>query len=119
MKKIAAPNLEVIHFTTEDVIVTSGANQITAPITYSSKFVNNKYYATTGNELGQGGYYNYSGSTWYRFQYKPKNEQRFTPIIEWDRDNAENDLTYAWFAESESMWKTDFFLTKYDSLPTN
>ena len=119
MKKIAAPNLEVIHFTTEDVIVTSGANQITAPITYSSKFVNNKFYATTGDELGQGGYYNYSGSTWYMFQYKPKNEQRFTPITEWDRDNAEKDLTYAWFAESKSMWKTDFFLTKYDSLPTN
>ena len=119
MKKIAAPNLEVIHFTTEDVIVTSGANQITAPITYSSKFVNNIVYATTGKELGEGGY-SYSGSTWYRFQYKLKSEQPFTSIIEWDRDNAEKDLTYAWFAESESMWKTDSsFSRNYNELPSN
>ena len=118
MKKMAAPNMEVILFTTEDVIVTSGPNQNTVSISYATNFVNGKFYATTGDELGEGGY-SYSGSTWYKFQYKSKNELPFTSIATWDRDNAEKDFTYAWFAESESMWKTDFFLTKYGNLPTN
>ena len=118
MKKIAAPNLEVIRFTTEDVIVTSGPNQNTVSISYATNFGNGKFYATTGKELGEGGY-SYSGPTWYMFQYRSKNEQPFTSIKAWDRDNAEKDLTYAWFAESESMWKTDSFLTRYNSLPTD
>ena len=118
MKKIAAPNLEVIHFTTEDVIVTSGTNQVTTPITYSG-FGNGKNYATTGDELGQGGY-NYSGSTWYRFQYKSQNEQPFYSITTWDRDNSDGDLIYAWFAEDDRKWISKSVLSKkYDSLPTN
>lgn len=119
MKKIAAPNMEVILFTTEDVIVTSGSNQNIASISYAPNFGNGKFYATTGKELGEGGY-SYSGPTWYIFQYRSKNEQPFTSIKAWDRDNSDKDFMYTWFAEDESTWRTESsFSRNYNKLPSN
>lgn len=112
--------MEVIRFTAEDVIVTSGVNTVSKPITYSGSFENNNFYATTASELQQGGY-DKSGSTWYIFQYKSNKEQPFRSITAWDRENDSLfDYVYTWFAESERTWKLENQKTKYyDSLPTN
>ena len=119
MKRTFNPIMEVIRFTTEDVIVTSGVSTVSKPITYSSSFVNRNYYATTSSELQQGGYDN-TGSTWYIYQFKPNKEPKFQSLEPWDRDKSEYDYIYTWFAESESQWKVAPFLTKQsDSLPTN
>lgn len=118
MSRISVPKLEVIRFSAEDVIVTSGTGSVTVPVTYSG-FSDNKYYTTTGDELNQGGY-GYSGSNWYRFQYKSKFEQPFQSITSWDHDDPDYDYMYTWFAEGDRIWRTESTKSRnYNKLPTN
>ena len=118
MNKMAVPNLEIIRFTTEDVIVTSGTGQVSSPITYSycPGFNNNTSYVATADELKQGGY-SYTESAWYRFVYSSNSDQKFQSITPWD-PNSDTDYFYAWFRESVNTWWTDPRKSKkYNSLP--
>ena len=118
MKKLPSLNLEVIRFTTEDVIVTSGVNQVSTPITYNywSSFENNATYVATVDELNQGGY-SYTESAWYKFVFSSKSDQKFQNITPWD-PTSDSDYFYAWFRESVNTWWTDPRKSKtYDSFP--
>ena len=120
MKKLPSLNLEVIRFTTEDVIVTSG---IVKP-TYDYHFAANanSTYVSSGSELYQGGYTDCSEEDWYSFKYDSTNTS-FKTIIPW-QFNPDSRFYYAWFKETKNTWFTEhFYLKKYTNTnmdyPTN
>lgn len=104
MSRISVPKLEVIHFSAEDVIVTSG----TIDPTYNPKFAKNSnlVYVSSGDELYHGGYRNCLESSWYSFKYDNKGNSGFTSITEWTLD-SESAYYYAWYKDLDNEWVTE------------
>ena len=103
MNKISSWKLEVIHFSAEDIIVTSGAIDPTYDPIFSRNA--NVTYVTSGTEFKQGGYNDYSDQTWYKFNYDYKNTG-FKNISAWTLDPKAT-FRYAWFKETKNLWYTD------------
>ena len=110
MEKMSAPKLEVIHFNTEDVIVTSGNSAATSFIKATQLQGNN--YFTLGSEVGEGtsgaGFDVISKSKYYKFNIKNGSfslaDTNTFPI----RDIG-NEI-YAWFDEDSKGWYTEMHL---------
>ena len=110
MKKMAAPNMEVIRFTTEDVIVTSGTGQLTQT---ASVFAPPDTYFTLGRELVDAGHSKANKSYFYKFTPTAK-----TDVFEYDKQtaskyniqNIEDSWVYAWY---NNGWQTDGYKKKY------
>ena len=107
MKKMPTPELEIIPFNTEDVIVTS------AEPTYSDKFISNsgQTFVAKTSELLAGGYLDSSKNDWYSFKYDTVTN-RFTQLTSWSF-NPDSRLRYAWYKDSENLWYTDVLSLKY------
>ena len=104
MNKIPSWKLEVIHFSAEDIIVTSGAIDPAYDPIFSRN--SNNTYVTSGIEFTQGGYQNYSDSSWYKFNYDYKNNTGFKNISAWTLD-PQSTFYYAWFKETDNTWFTE------------
>ena len=110
MKKMAAPNMEVIRFTTEDVIVTSGTGQLTQT---ASVFAPPDTYFTLGRELVDAG--NTVRQPYSFYKFVPSSQ---TNIFEYDKmtseprniGNIEDSWVYAWY---NNGWQTDGYKKKY------
>ena len=104
MKKMNSPKLEVIHFNTEDVIVTSGNSVVSA---YSSATeLHDNFYFTIGSEVSQGTAMDeISRNKFYKFNIV---DGVFTQT---DRDAYPiRDIggeIYAWYDEFISGWYTE------------
>ena len=107
MEKMSAPKLEVIHFNTEDVIVTSGNSAATNFIRATN--LPDNFYFTLGSEVEQGtSNEELSRNLFYKFNIKDgsfllANGNTF-PI----RDIG-NEI-YAWFDEDSKGWYTEMHL---------
>ena len=122
MKKMKAPEMEVVHFGPGDVIATSGGGGGAPVISYSSSFGDSKDYAAFGKELNQGGYSGYNDSAWYVFAYTGASGAGFsnirTPVNTAERTRS----SYAWFQEDTNTWMTDNLQAKtanYKVYPTS
>lgn len=104
MEKMSAPKLEVIHFNTEDVIVTSG-NSAATNFFKATQLLDN-YYFTSGSEVGQGtDKEELSGSRFYRFNI-------INGFFSSDDNNSHllrdiNKEIYAWYDEDSKGWYTE------------
>ena len=109
MKKMAAPNMEVLRFTTEDVIVTSGTGQLTQT---TAVFAPPDTYFTLGRELNDAGK---SANKSYFYKFTPTAK---TDVFEYDKQtaskyniqNIEDSWVYAWY---NNGWQTDGYKKKY------
>ena len=103
MEKMSATKLEVIHFNTEDVIVTSGNSAATNFIKATQLQGNN--YFTLGSEVEEGTGKEVRGSSFYRFNIingffstRDNNSHSINDI---------NKEIYAWFDEDSEGWYTE------------
>lgn len=122
MEKFPSLKLEVIHFYTEDVIVTSGTGQLS-----QSNFVFSPPYTyfTLGRELNDAGYNDANQNLFYKyipnsksnsFEYDKYTSEKYTNIR-----LVEKSWRYAWY--NDNRWHTenqtkDYFLDN-DILWTN
>ena len=105
MEKMSVPKLEVIHFNTEDVIVTSGNSAATSFIKATQLQGNN--YFTLGSEVGEGSSIEEIGGNrvFYIFNIKNGSFSLYDNNTHLLRDI--NKEIYAWFDEDSKGWYTE------------
>ena len=118
MKKIPALKLEIIHFNTEDIIVTSGGFSSPQGI-QGIPISNNVWYATIGSELNDDSsavLYNNGRNFKKNNIYALQIGESGGYIISNSSDNIKPDTTYAWY--HKTAWYTgDLFADLESPLP--
>ena len=102
MKKMKAPEMEVVHFGPGDVIATSGGG---APVISYSGFQPGEGYTTVGLELSEGGYSSFTNDKWYSFKYDSGTNSfySFSPV---KNANERKQNYYTWFQQDTNTWLT-------------